>query len=76
MAASLINTDFIRQHLTQAVLTVSGLSGVVLIFLPFMYDDVPVEYFLEWLPGALGSDTHWGPTRGSGCSPRVSSCPS
>jgi hypothetical protein len=59
MAASLINTDFIRQHLTQAVLTVSGLSGVVLIFLPFMYDDV-----------------HWGPTRGSGCSPRVSSCPS
>jgi hypothetical protein len=47
MAASLINTDFIRQHLTQAVLTVSGLSGVVLIFLPFMYDDVP----------ALGSDT-------------------
>jgi hypothetical protein len=33
---SLINTDFIRKHQAQAVLTVLGLSGVVLVFLPFV----------------------------------------
>ena len=38
MATSMINTDFIRKHPAQAVLTVLGLSGVVLIFLPFIYD--------------------------------------
>ncbi len=43
MAASIINTDFIRKHPAQAVLTVLGLSGVVLIFLPFVDDAVPVE---------------------------------
>ncbi len=49
MAVSLINTDLIRKHPAQAVLTVLGLSGVVLIFLPFIYDDVPMEAFLEYL---------------------------
>jgi len=49
MATSIINTDFIRKHSAQAVLTVLGLSGVATIFLPFIYDYVPVGYFLEKL---------------------------
>ena len=55
MAASMINTDFIRKHPAQAVLTVLGLSGVVLIFLPFMDGEVPGEAFLDGLdePGQL-----------------------
>ena len=47
MAASIINTDFARTHVTQTVLTVLGLSGVVAVFLPFVYDYVPGEVFLE-----------------------------
>ncbi len=47
MASSMINTDFIRKHSAQAVLTVLGLSGVATIFLPFIYGYVPVGYFLE-----------------------------
>ncbi len=35
MAASVINTDFIRKHPAQALLTVLGLSGVAALFLPF-----------------------------------------
>ncbi len=53
MATSLINTDFIRKHLAQAVLTVLGLSGVVLVFLPFAYDTVPATFFLDSLPPPL-----------------------
>ena len=49
MAASMINTDFIRKHPAQAVLTVLGLSGVATIFLPFIVGYVPVEVFLEEL---------------------------
>ncbi len=49
MAASMINTDFIRKHPAQAVLTGLGLSGVVLVFLPFFEGEVPVEVFLEGL---------------------------
>ncbi len=49
MAASMINTDFIRKHPAQAVLTVLGLSGVATIFLPFIYDYAPVVFFLEEL---------------------------
>jgi len=49
MAASMINTDFIRKHPAQAVLTGLGLSGVATIFLPFIYGYVPVGYFLEEL---------------------------
>ncbi len=49
MATSMINTDFSRRHPAQAVLTVLGLSGVATIFLPFIYDYVPVGYFLEEL---------------------------
>ncbi len=52
MAASTINTDFIRKHPAQTVLTVLGLSGVVLIFLPYVNVDrwyVPVVTFLEGL---------------------------
>jgi len=45
MAASMINTDFIRKHPAQAVLTVLGLSGVATIFLPFIVGYVPVEVF-------------------------------
>ena len=40
-----INTDFIRKHPAQLVLTVLGLSGVVLIFLPFVDDHVPATVF-------------------------------
>ena len=47
MAASMINTDFIRKHPAQAVLTVLGLSGVATIFLPFIFGDAPVEVFLD-----------------------------
>lgn len=50
MTASIINTDFIRKHPAQAVLTVLGLSGVALVFLPFTYDVVPVSVFLELPP--------------------------
>lgn len=49
MAVSIINTDIIRKHPTQAVLTVLGLSGTVLVFLPFVDSDVPVEAFLDLL---------------------------
>ncbi len=49
MAASMINTDFIRKHPAQAVLTVLGLSGVATIFLPFIVGYVPVVFFLEEL---------------------------
>ncbi len=49
MAASMINTDFIRKHPAQAVLTVLGLSGVATIFLPFIVGYVPVEVFFEEL---------------------------
>ena len=49
MAASMINTDFIRKHPAQAVLTVLGLSGVATVFLPFVWDYVPVWFFLEKL---------------------------
>ncbi len=49
MAASMINTDFIRKHPAQAVLTVLGLSGVMAVFLPVVEDYVPVEYFFEQL---------------------------
>ncbi len=49
MAASMINTDFIRKHPAQAVLTVLGLSGVATIFLPFIVGYVPVEVFFEGL---------------------------
>ena len=49
MAASMINTDFIRKHSAQAVLTVLGLSGVATVFLPFVWDYVPVGFFLEQL---------------------------
>jgi len=53
MAASIINTDFIRKHPAQAVLTVLGLSGVATVFLPFISVfsswAVPVEVFLEEL---------------------------
>ncbi len=49
MAASMINTDFIRKHPAQTVLTVLGLSGVATIFLPFIFSNVPVEVFLEEL---------------------------
>ncbi len=54
MAASIINTDFIRKHLAQTVLTVLGFSGVVLIFLPFTFgDEVPATLFFKWLPPPL-----------------------
>ncbi len=49
----MINTDFIRKHPAQAVLTVLGLSGVVLIFLPFVDDHVPATVFFDSLPPPL-----------------------
>ena len=49
MAASMINTDLIRKHPAQAVLTVLGLSGVATVFLPFVWDYVPLGFFLEQL---------------------------
>ncbi len=49
MASSMINTDFIRKHSAQAVLTFLGLSGVATIFLPFIVGYVPVEVFFEGL---------------------------
>ncbi len=53
MAASMINTDFIQKHPAQAVLTVLGLSGAVLIFLPFSDGEVPAVGFLDLLPPPL-----------------------
>ncbi len=53
MAASMINTDFIQKHPAQAVLTVLGLSGVVLLFLPFFDGEVPAVGFLDLLPPPL-----------------------
>ncbi len=46
---SVIKADFVRKHPAQAVLTVLGLSGVLLIFLPFVYSYTPAEVFLESL---------------------------
>ncbi len=45
----MINTDLIRKHPAQAVLTVLGLSGVATVFLPFVWDYVPLGFFLEQL---------------------------
>jgi len=56
----MINTDFIRKHPAQTVLTVLGLSGVVLIFLPFLGSEVPGEVFLDGLD-ELGLLTLLGP---------------
>ncbi len=50
MAASMINTDFIRKHPAQAVLTVLGLSGVVLVFLPFTENVLPIVFVLQPTP--------------------------
>jgi hypothetical protein len=51
--AAIIHTDSIRQHPAQAALTVLGLSGVVLVFLPFevffFTPQVPIENFLDFL---------------------------
>jgi hypothetical protein len=47
--ARTLNTAFIRTHPAQTVLTALGLSGVVLVFLPFEGGTVPVTYFLEGL---------------------------
>lgn len=49
MATSIINTDFARTSPAQTALTVLGLGGVVLVFLPFIDSYVPVEVFLEGL---------------------------
>jgi hypothetical protein len=54
MTAAVIYIDFIRKHPAQVVLTVLGLSGVVLIFLPFIedyggVDHVPRDAFLGGL---------------------------
>ncbi len=59
MAASMINTDFIRKHPAQAVLTVLGLSGVVLIFLPFGDDYVATVVFIDSLPPSLPPFEDW-----------------
>ena len=47
MAASIINTDFIRTHRAQTVLTVLGLSGVVLAVWPFFDGDALVGELVE-----------------------------
>lgn len=47
MVTFAINTRFIRKRPAQAVLTVAGFSGVVLVFLPFIYSYVPVEVLLD-----------------------------
>lgn len=50
MTAFSINTEFIRNHPAQVVLTVLGLSGVVLVFLPFTYDVPPMSVFFGLPP--------------------------
>jgi hypothetical protein len=49
MVTFAINTHFIRKRPAQAALTVLGLSGVVLVFLPFVYGEVPVDVLFESL---------------------------
>ncbi len=46
MLMSVIKADFIRKHPAQTVLTVLGLSGVLLIFLPFTGSYIPAGEFL------------------------------
>ncbi len=53
MTASIINTDFARTHVTQTVLTVLGLSGVVLVVWPFFDGDALVGELLESWDDAL-----------------------
>jgi drug/metabolite transporter superfamily protein YnfA len=45
--ATIIHVDFIRQHPTQAGLTVLGLSGVAAVFLPFVETYVPLGVVLD-----------------------------
>jgi hypothetical protein len=47
MVTFAINTRFAQKRPVQAVLTVLGVSGVILVFLPFIDNYVPVEVFLE-----------------------------
>ncbi len=47
MVTFAINTHFLRKRPAQAVLSVLGLSGVALVFLPFIDSYVPVEVLLE-----------------------------
>jgi hypothetical protein len=54
MTVSIIHTDFIRKHLAHAVLTVLGLSGVVLVFLPFTHDVAPILVVPPPLPPFRG----------------------
>ena len=49
MATFAINTDFIRRHTVQMVLTILGFSGVVAVFFPFIYGYIAVEFFLGGL---------------------------
>lgn len=53
MGVSLINTNFLRTHPAQAMLTVMGLCGVVLLFMPFVNDQVAALVFLKFLPPPL-----------------------
>ena len=47
MVTFAINTHFLRKRPAQAVLSVLGLSGVALVFLPFIDSYVPMEVLLE-----------------------------